>query len=212
MQPDEREQLIAQYTDGYRAVAEALLKITPEELDATPGARQVVGARDRPSPRRQRDDGGGALPPAAGRGQAGDQGLRPGSVRRPPPLRSPARGVAGAVPRRPRLDRRVDGLPDRGRMAARRHAQRGRAASASTPGCASTPRTRTATPIRSAWPAARPSRNRRASHRIYRRSSGETLELLISVLLFRQVRTLVEQVLLPQLPERRLVARPVGGD
>jgi hypothetical protein len=30
----EREQLIAQYRDGYRAVAEALLKITPEELDA----------------------------------------------------------------------------------------------------------------------------------------------------------------------------------
>jgi hypothetical protein len=33
----EREHLIAQYRDGYRAVAEALLKITPEELDARPG-------------------------------------------------------------------------------------------------------------------------------------------------------------------------------
>src|SRR6267142_2136835 len=47
MQPDERDQLIAQYKDGYRAVAEALLKITPEELDAKPGpgkwsARQIV--------------------------------------------------------------------------------------------------------------------------------------------------------------------------
>ena len=47
MQPDERDLLIAQYTDGYRAVAEALLKITPEELDAKPGpgkwsARQIV--------------------------------------------------------------------------------------------------------------------------------------------------------------------------
>jgi hypothetical protein len=47
MQPEERDQLIAQYQDGYRAVADALLKITPEELDATPGpgkwsARQIV--------------------------------------------------------------------------------------------------------------------------------------------------------------------------
>jgi hypothetical protein len=43
----EREQLIAQYRDGYLAVAEALLKITPEELDARPGegrwsAREIV--------------------------------------------------------------------------------------------------------------------------------------------------------------------------
>ena len=38
MQPDEREQLIAQYKDGYRVVADALLKITAEELDARPGA------------------------------------------------------------------------------------------------------------------------------------------------------------------------------
>jgi hypothetical protein len=47
MQPDEREQLIAQYTDGYRAVSEALLKATPDQLDARPGpgkwsARQIV--------------------------------------------------------------------------------------------------------------------------------------------------------------------------
>jgi hypothetical protein len=47
MQPDERQQLIAQYKDGYRVVAEALVKITPEELDAKPGAgkwtaRQIV--------------------------------------------------------------------------------------------------------------------------------------------------------------------------
>jgi hypothetical protein len=37
MDPQEREALIAQYRDGYRAVAEALLKITPDELDARPG-------------------------------------------------------------------------------------------------------------------------------------------------------------------------------
>ena len=47
MQPEERDQLIAQYEDGYRAVADALLKITPAELDATPApgkwsARQIV--------------------------------------------------------------------------------------------------------------------------------------------------------------------------
>jgi hypothetical protein len=47
MQPDERQQLIAQYKDGYRVVAESLVKITPEELDASPAAgkwspRQIV--------------------------------------------------------------------------------------------------------------------------------------------------------------------------
>jgi hypothetical protein len=47
MEREEREQLMAQYADGYRAVAEALLKITPEELDARPSpqawsARQIV--------------------------------------------------------------------------------------------------------------------------------------------------------------------------
>jgi len=47
MEREEREQLIAQYKDGYRAVAEALLKITNEELDRQPAprkwsARQIV--------------------------------------------------------------------------------------------------------------------------------------------------------------------------
>jgi DinB family protein len=47
MEKDERDLLIAQYKDGYRAVAETLVKITPEELDAVPGpgkwtARQIV--------------------------------------------------------------------------------------------------------------------------------------------------------------------------
>jgi hypothetical protein len=36
--PEERKKLIAQYRDGYAAVVESLLKITPEELDASPGA------------------------------------------------------------------------------------------------------------------------------------------------------------------------------
>lgn len=38
MDQKQREELIEQYRDGYRAVAEALLRITPEELDAHPGA------------------------------------------------------------------------------------------------------------------------------------------------------------------------------
>jgi hypothetical protein len=47
MDTTERDQLIAQYRDGYRAIAEALLRITPEELDARAGpdrwtAREVV--------------------------------------------------------------------------------------------------------------------------------------------------------------------------
>lgn len=47
MEEQERKNLIALYRDGYAAVAEALLKITPEELDARPGpgrwtAREIV--------------------------------------------------------------------------------------------------------------------------------------------------------------------------
>ena len=47
MQPDERQQLIAQYQDGYRVVAEALVKATAEQLEAVPApgkwsARQIV--------------------------------------------------------------------------------------------------------------------------------------------------------------------------
>lgn len=47
MDQQERERLIAQYRDGYAAVAEALLRITPKELDAKPGpgkwsAREIV--------------------------------------------------------------------------------------------------------------------------------------------------------------------------
>jgi len=47
MEKEERDQLIAQYQDGYRVVAEALVKIEPEELDARPApgkwtAREIV--------------------------------------------------------------------------------------------------------------------------------------------------------------------------
>jgi DinB superfamily len=37
VQTDERKKLIEQYREGYAAVSEALLKITPEELDFKPG-------------------------------------------------------------------------------------------------------------------------------------------------------------------------------
>jgi hypothetical protein len=36
MDEDTRQTLVAQYRDGYSAVAETLLKITPDELDARP--------------------------------------------------------------------------------------------------------------------------------------------------------------------------------
>jgi hypothetical protein len=47
MDQGEREKLIAQYRDGYATVVEALMKITPEELDARPApgkwtAREIV--------------------------------------------------------------------------------------------------------------------------------------------------------------------------
>ena len=113
MQPDERQQLIAQYEDGYRAVADALLKITPEELDAKPApgkwsAREIVhhladsemtaAVRFRLLLARN----------------ARDPGLRPGPLCRPSALRTAARGVAGALSFRPRRDGGVDGLPHRG--------------------------------------------------------------------------------------------------
>ena len=37
MDVEDRKKLIAQYRDGYAAIAAVLLKITPEELDAKPG-------------------------------------------------------------------------------------------------------------------------------------------------------------------------------
>jgi hypothetical protein len=47
MDASAREQLIAQYRDGYKAVSESLLRITDKELDARPGpgrwsAREIV--------------------------------------------------------------------------------------------------------------------------------------------------------------------------
>jgi DinB family protein len=47
MEQTEREQLMAQYADGYSVIAQELLKITPEELDARPApgkwtAREIV--------------------------------------------------------------------------------------------------------------------------------------------------------------------------
>jgi hypothetical protein len=47
MERGEREQLIAQYADGYTVVAQELRKITPEELDARPApgkwtAREII--------------------------------------------------------------------------------------------------------------------------------------------------------------------------
>jgi hypothetical protein len=47
MDHEERQKLIAQYRDGYAAVSEAMLKITPQELDSKSGpgrwsAREIV--------------------------------------------------------------------------------------------------------------------------------------------------------------------------
>ena len=67
MDSNERTKLIAQYKDGYRAVAEALLRDHAGGARREPGAGQMVGARDRASPRRQRDDRGRALPAARSR-------------------------------------------------------------------------------------------------------------------------------------------------
>lgn len=38
MQQDDRQNLVEMYRGGYEAIADALLKITPEELDRRPGA------------------------------------------------------------------------------------------------------------------------------------------------------------------------------
>jgi hypothetical protein len=47
MEHEERQNLVEMYRGGYKAIAESLLRITPEELDARPGpgrwsAREIV--------------------------------------------------------------------------------------------------------------------------------------------------------------------------
>ena len=81
-------------------VAEALVGATRRRTGWAAGARQVVGARDRPPPGRQRDDCGR---PVAVRGRhrlTADSGLRPGRVRTPAALRSADRSVARGCSRR----------------------------------------------------------------------------------------------------------------
>ena len=123
---EEREQLIAQYKDGYRVVAEALLKITPEELDAQPGARQVVGARDRAPSRRQRDDGGGPVPAAARRGSTGDHGYDQDEFADGCTTTGRTRRRSSCSARRARSTAELLACLTRSRVAARRHAHRGR--------------------------------------------------------------------------------------
>ena len=82
MDLEERKKLIAQYRDGYAAVADVLLKITPEELDAKPGPGPLVGARDPAPSRRQRDDRRRPAAAAPRAGSADDPGLRSGQFAR----------------------------------------------------------------------------------------------------------------------------------
>ena len=124
MDQHEREKLIAQYRDGYAAIVEALIKITPEELDGRPGPGEVDRAGNRPPSSRQRDDRRHPAAPAARRRSPGNQRLRSGRVRPAPALRSPARDLARAVQSGARLDGGTAGSDAAGRLAAGGHPQR----------------------------------------------------------------------------------------
>ena len=112
-----RRTLIDRYKDGYRVVAEALAGATDERARRASGAGQVVGARDRASSRRQRDDVGDPPAAAARRDQPGHRRLRPGRVRAAAVLRPADRGVARRVQGRAADDGRDPGAADRRRVA-----------------------------------------------------------------------------------------------
>ena len=65
VEPAEREALIEQYADGADEVERALRDIGRKAFDQRPAGRLVERARDRPPPRRQRDDVGDPRPQTA---------------------------------------------------------------------------------------------------------------------------------------------------
>ena len=128
MDLEERKKLIAQYRDGYAAVTAVLLKITPEELDAKPAPGQLVGARDRPPSRRQRNDGRGPAA-AAARARIGRRSTattRTSSRARCTTTGRTRRRSSCSAGARESTAELLE-LSDAGRMAARGHAHRGRA-------------------------------------------------------------------------------------
>ena len=148
MLADERKKLIALYRDGYATVAEALLKITPEELDAKPGpgrwsVREIVHhladsemtsairlrlllAEDRPD----------------------DSRLRSGRVRAAAALRPAARVVSRSVPSGATVNGRAARADDAGRLVREgTHTESGRYGA--KPGCRFTPSTPTSMRARS---------------------------------------------------------------
>ena len=149
MDQDTRKKLVDQYKEGYRVVSEALVGRDRRGARRAAGAGQVERPRDRPPPRRQRDDLGDPPAHADRRRQSEDLRLRPGRVRAAAALRSAARGVARSVQGRASIDRRAPRLPDRSRMAARRAPTPSTAATTSCVGSRSTPRTHISTRTRS---------------------------------------------------------------
>ena len=151
-----RQKLIDQYKDGYRVVAEALAGATDAGARCAPGAGQVVGARDRASPRRQRDDVGD--PPAAA-------ARRATARTSPATTRTSSRGALyydrpieaslDAFKAARRTTAEILDRMTRGRVAARGDAHRTSAATRSSAGSRSTRRTRTTTPRRFASRATR---------------------------------------------------------
>ena len=155
-----RKPLIDKYKDGYRAVVRRARGRDRRGPRRTSGAGQVVRARDRASPRRQRDDVGDPSAAAHRERPAADPRLRPGGVRPAVVLRPSDRSVARRVQGGAADDGR-DPRSDDGRgVGARGHAHRSTAATPSSAGSRSTRRTRTTTPSRSALRAGRPGRPR----------------------------------------------------
>ena len=102
---DTRSRGVCEVQGGYAQVARRS-RARPTRSSTAAGAGQVDRARDRASPRRQRDDVRDSAAAAHRRGQPGHRRLRPGGVRAPAALR-PARSRRRSRRSRPRARRRA---------------------------------------------------------------------------------------------------------
>ena len=126
MDTEERTKLIAQYRDGYAAIAEALLKITPEELDARPAPNKWTTREIIHHLADSETTSAVRLRRLLAEDQPRDSGIRPGRVRAAAALRAPARERARAVSLRAIGHGGTAGVPRASRLVARRDAQRKR--------------------------------------------------------------------------------------
>ena len=170
----ERQHLIHQYRDGYRAVTAALANLTDAELDkrpATAPGRPVRSSTTSPTARPPRPSAcASSSPRTTPVIQAYDEALYATRA----PLRPSDRVVAASAAGRPPGDRRPAGRPRASRMGARRRSFRERSLLRRDLAARSTPPMPMTTPTRSGVPAKgesdvqgvlRPPRHRGAARR-----------------------------------------------